>query len=245
MTVEEVRHRVWMMGGGNALRLTLSRLTVFFVLFSCYYFPTMPLGKHLKKKFITGLLVLIPVIVTAYIIYVVVAFIENFIGPALRNLFFQVFQREVYVTGTAFLIFIVITYLTGLFVSNYFGKTVFTRGERVVAKIPIIKSIYGSVKDMTEAFSSDRIKSFQEVVLIEFPFKGRYAIGLVTNRVDVNGVCHCSVFVPTTPNPTSGYIIFAPEAELLFLDMATDDALKYIISLGTSRSGFRCSAKPS
>jgi len=204
----------------------------------------MSVANHLKKKFITGLFVLIPVIVTAYIIYAVVAFIENFIGPALRNIFFQVFQREVYITGTAFLIFIVITYLTGLFVSNYFGKTVFARAERVVTKIPIVKSIYGSVKDMTEAFSSDKIKSFNEVVLVEFPFKERYAIGLVTRRVEIKGVQHCSVFVPTTPNPTSGYIIFIPESDLLFLDMATDDALKYIISLGTSRSGFTCSAKP-
>jgi len=204
----------------------------------------MSVANHLKKKFITGLFILIPVIVTAYIIYIVVAFIENLIGPALRNIFFQVFQREVYITGTAFLIFIVVTYLTGLFVSNYFGKTVFARIGRVVTKIPIVKSIYGSVKDMTEAFSSDKIKSFKEVVLVEFPFKERYAIGLVTRRVEINGVQHCSVFIPTTPNPTSGYIIFIPESDLLFLDMATDDALKYIISLGTSRSGFTCGAKP-
>ncbi|MDD3845292.1 MAG: DUF502 domain-containing protein [Syntrophorhabdaceae bacterium] len=197
----------------------------------------MSIANHVKKKFITGLLVLIPLIVTAYIVYLVVSFIENFIGPALRNIFLQVFQREVYITGTACIIFVVITYLTGLFVSNYFGKTVFFRGEKLVKRIPIIKSIYGSVKDMMEAFSSEKIQSFKEVVLIEFPFPGRYAIGLVTNRVEIKGVQHCSVFVPTTPNPTSGYIILAKEDDLLFLDMATDDALKYIISLGTSRSG--------
>lgn len=197
----------------------------------------MDMANHAKKKFITGLLVLIPLIVTAYIVYLVVSFIEGFIGPVLKNIFFQVFQREVYVTGTACIIFVVITYLTGLFVSNYFGKTVFSLGERLVKRIPIVKSIYGSTKDMTEAFSSERIKSFKEVVLIEFPFPGRYAIGLVTNRVGIKGVQHCSVFVPTTPNPTSGYIILAKEEDLLFLDMATDDALKYIISLGTSRSG--------
>jgi len=197
----------------------------------------MSVAKHLKKKFITGLLVLVPLIVTAYIVYFVVSFIEGFIGPALRNLFFQVFQREVYVTGTACIIFVVITYLTGLFVSNYFGKTLFSRGERLVKRIPIVKSIYGSVKDMTEAFSSEKIKSFKEVVLIEFPFQGRYAMGLVTNRVEIEGFKHCAVFVPTTPNPTSGYIILAKEEDLLFLDMTTDEALKYIISLGTSRSG--------
>jgi len=197
----------------------------------------MSVANHLKKKFITGLLVLIPLIVTAYIIYLVVSFMEGFIGPALSNIFYQVFRREVYVTGMACIIFVVITYLTGLFVSNYFGRTVFSRGERLVKRIPIVKSIYGSIKDMTEAFSSEKIKSFKEVVLIEFPFPGRYAIGLVTNRVEIRGLPHCSVFVPTTPNPTSGYIILVKEEDLLFLDMATDDALKYIISLGTSRGG--------
>jgi len=203
------------------------------------------MAKHVKKTFITGLMVLIPLIVTVYIVYLVVSFIENFIGPALRNIFFQVFEREVYVTGTAVIIFVVITYLTGLFVSNYFGRTVFSRGERLVRRIPIVKSIYGSVKDMMEAFSSDKIKSFKEVVLIEFPFRGRYAMGLVTNRMEIKGLQHCSVFVPTTPNPTSGYIILAREDELVFLDMATDDALKYIVSLGTSRSGFTWTGKTS
>lgn len=201
------------------------------------------MANHVKKKFITGLLVLIPLIVTVYIAYLIVSFIENFIGPALKNIFFQVFQREVYITGMACIIFVVITYLTGLFVSNYFGKTVFSRGEQIVRRIPIVKSIYGSVKDMTEAFSSDKIKSFKEVVLLEFPFQGRYAIGLVTNRVEIKGLQHCSVFVPTTPNPTSGYIILVREDDLVFLDMPTDDALKYVISLGTSRSGILWNGK--
>lgn len=203
----------------------------------------MDMANHVKKKFITGLLVLIPLIVTVYIAYLIVSFIENFIGPVLKNIFFQVFQREVYITGMACIIFVVITYLTGLFVSNYFGKTVFSRGERIVRRIPIVKSIYGSVKDMTEAFSSDKIKSFKEVVLLEFPFQGRYAIGLVTNRVEIKGLQHCSVFVPTTPNPTSGYIILVREDDLVFLDMPTDDALKYVISLGTSRSGILWNGK--
>jgi len=203
----------------------------------------MGMASHVKKKFITGLLVLIPLIVTVYIAYLIVSFIENFIGPALKNIFFQVFQREVYITGMACIIFVVITYLTGLFVSNYFGKTVFSRGEQIVRRIPIVKSIYGSVKDMTEAFSSDKIKSFKEVVLLEFPFQGRYTIGLVTNRVEIKGLQHCSVFVPTTPNPTSGYIILVREEDLFFLDMPTDDALKYVVSLGTSRSGILWNGK--
>jgi uncharacterized membrane protein len=89
----------------------------------------MSVAKHLKKKFITGLLVLVPLIVTAYIVYFVVSFIEGFIGPALRNIFFQVFQREVYVTGTACIIFVVITYLTGLSSPTTSAKPS-SRGER-------------------------------------------------------------------------------------------------------------------
>jgi len=198
----------------------------------------MDLTKHLKKKFITGLFVLIPLIVTAYIIYLIISFIENFIGPALRNIFFQMFRRDIYVTGTAFIIFVMITYLTGLFVSNYFGKNIFARGESILQKIPIVKGIYGSVKDMVEAFSSDKIKSFKEVVLVEFPMRGRYAVGFVTNRVIMDIGTYCCVFVPTTPNPTSGYLILIREDEIVFLDMATDEALKYIISLGTTRTRF-------
>lgn len=205
----------------------------------------MSITKHLKKKFVTGLFVLIPLIVTAYIIYLVISFIENFIGPVLRNIFFQVFQREVYITGTAFIIFVVMTYITGLFVSNYFGKTLFSRGERLLQRIPIVKSIYSSVKDMTEAFSSDKLKSFKEVVLVGSPLNGLLVIGLVTNRLKMNEKPYCAVFIPTTPNPTSGYLVLVRESELVFLDMPTDDALKYIISLGTSRAGFTWNEKRS
>jgi len=106
----------------------------------------------------------------------------------------------------------------------------------VVRKIPFIKGIYGSVKDMIDAFSSEKIKSFKEVVLIEFPFKGRYAVGFITRRVHSGEEKQlCSVFVPTTPNPTSGYLIIVPEEDLSPLDMSVEDAIKYIVSLGTSR----------
>jgi uncharacterized membrane protein len=88
---------------------------------------------------------------------------------------------------------------------------------------------------MTDAFSSDKVKSFKEVVLVEYPFPGRYTIGFVTKRIQIEEKLFCSVFIPTTPNPTSGYLILIKEEGLTFLDVPTDDALKYIISLGTAR----------
>ena len=88
---------------------------------------------------------------------------------------------------------------------------------------------------MTEAFSSDKIKSFKEAVLVEFPFAGRYTIGFVTKRIEIEGEPFCAVFIPPTPIPTAGFLIMVREEELKFLDIPIDTAVKYIISLGTTK----------
>ncbi len=205
----------------------------------------MDLSKHLKNKFLAGLFILIPLIITIYIVYLIISSIEAMVSPVIRNILSQIIGQEVYIPGTGFIIFIVIVYVTGVVASNYFGKTVLTYAETFLKKIPFINVIYGSVKDMTDAFSSEKIKSFREVVLIEFPFQGRYALGFVTKRIRLEDKNLCSVFVPTTPNPTSGYLIIAKEEDLIFLDMHTDDALKYIISLGTTRADLQWKEKKS
>jgi uncharacterized membrane protein len=141
-----------------------------------------------------------------------------------------------YIPGTGFILFIIITYLTGVLASNYIGKKLLIYSEATIRKIPFVKSIYGSIKDMTDAFSSEKMKSFKEVVLIDFPFKGCYVMGFITKRVQsADKGDLCAVFVPTTPNPTSGYLVFLPEDELTHMDMSVEDAVKYIVSLGTSR----------
>jgi uncharacterized membrane protein len=195
----------------------------------------MDLTKHLKKKFLTGLFVLIPLLVTIYIIYLVISFVDTIIAPTIQNITLYFTGKEIYIPGTGLFLFAVVAYATGILATNYIGKRLLSYGERMVRKIPFVKGIYSSVKDMTDSFSSEKKHSFKEVVLAEFPFKGRYAIGFVTNRIkNQSHDDHCTVFVPTTPNPTSGYIIIIPEKELIFLDMPVDDALKYIISLGTA-----------
>jgi uncharacterized membrane protein len=190
--------------------------------------------KHLEKTFLTGLFILIPLLVTIYIVNMVISSIDAFVSPFIRNITSEITGRALYIPGTGFILFVVIAYLTGVLASNYVGKRLLGRGEAIVRKIPFVKVIYGSVKDMIDAFSSESVKSFKEVVLIEFPFKGRYAVGFITKRMqsgEEKGLC--SVFVPTTPNPTSGYLIIVPEEELCALDMSVEDAIKYIVSLGT------------
>ncbi|OPY73091.1 MAG: hypothetical protein A4E63_01064 [Syntrophorhabdus sp. PtaU1.Bin050] len=195
----------------------------------------MRITNHLKKKFLTGLFVLIPLFVTVYIIYLVINSVDTVIAPFIRNLSLYVIGREMYIPGTGLIIFVVVAYVTGVLASNYIGNRFLSHGEAALRKIPFVKGIYNSVKDMTNAFSSEKKRSFKEVVLAEFPFPGRYAIGFVTNRTKAfSGKELCAVFVPTTPNPTSGYLIMVPENELIFLDMPVDNALKHIISLGTS-----------
>jgi uncharacterized membrane protein len=195
----------------------------------------MDLTKHLKKKFLTGLFVLIPLLVTIYIIYLVISFVDTILSPVISNITLRLTGKEIYVPGTGLFLFAVVAYATGILASNYIGKRMLSYGERLVKKIPFVKGIYSSVKDMTDSFSSEKKHSFKEVVLAEFPFQGRYVIGFVTNRITGQSSEElCTVFVPTTPNPTSGYLIIIPEGELIFLDMPVDNALKYIISLGTA-----------
>jgi uncharacterized membrane protein len=192
--------------------------------------------KHLEKTFLTGLFILIPLLVTFYIVNMVVSSVDTFISPIIRNITSEITGKALYIPGTGFILFVIIAYLTGVLASNYLGKKLLGRGEAIVRKIPFVKVIYGSVKDMIDAFSSESVKSFKEVVLIEFPFKGRYAVGFITKRMQSGEEKRlCSVFVPTTPNPTSGYLIIVPEEELSALDMSVEDAIKYIVSLGTLR----------
>jgi uncharacterized membrane protein len=195
----------------------------------------MDVTKHLKKKFITGLFVLIPLLVTIYIIYIVISFVDTIIAPVIRNITFHFLGKEIYIPGTGLFLFVLLAYVTGVFASNYIGNRFLLYGEKMLRKIPFVKGIYSSVKDMTDSFSSEKRRSFKEVVFAEFPSQGRYAIGFVTNRMKSQpGEEFCSVFIPTTPNPTSGFLILIPEKELIFLDLPVDDALKYIISLGTA-----------
>jgi uncharacterized membrane protein len=202
--------------------------------------------KHLKKTFLTGLFILIPLVVTIYIIYTVIISVDTFISPVIRNIMPDMAGTGMYIPGTGFFLFIIVTYLTGVLASNYIGKKLFAYSEVTIRKIPFVKGIYGSIKDMIDAVSSEKMKSFKEVVLVDFPFKGRYAIGFITQRIQsAEKVNLCAVFVPTTPNPTSGYLIFLPEDELIHMDMSVEDAVKYVVSLGTSRVEIKWKEKKS
>jgi uncharacterized membrane protein len=194
----------------------------------------MPLVKHFKGKFITGLLSSF-LLVTLYVVYLIVSFLDAIASPLFDNITRSLIGRSLYIPGLGLLLFVIITYVAGVFTSNYAGRKLVAWGEALLRRIPFIKSIYASTKDFIEAFSSEKLKSFREVVLIEFPHKGSYALGFVTGRVQHEDAVFCAVFVPTTPNPTSGYLVLVP-TELRHVAIPVDEAIKYV-SLSEPQGG--------
>jgi uncharacterized membrane protein len=193
------------------------------------------LTRHVKAKLLTGIFVLIPVLVTLYVVYIIVSFLDGIVSPVLTNISLSILGRSLYIPGLGLLLFVIITYATGVLTSNYAGKRLISYGEALLRRIPFVKSIYGSTKDFMEVFSSEKLKSFRGVVITEFPHEGSYSLALVTGRLQRGATAFCSVFVPTTPNPTSGYLLLVPDDKLFFLAISVEDAIKYIISLGTSK----------
>lgn len=196
----------------------------------------------LKRYFITGLIILLPLWFTLYIFWIFFSFVAKFFIPILRPLFNYLLGKE-YIPFfpfllklSAFLIALLIVWLVGLLATNIFGRKIFQRLDRTLATIPLIRQVYATVSKLTQIFFSGKTQ-FQRVVLLEYPRKGLYVFGFVTNEKtwqfsDQPGEPILNVFIPTTPNPTSGFFFLIPEKEVIPLEMSVDDALKMVISGG-------------
>ena len=192
--------------------------------------------KKLRRIIIAGLLVWLPLGITIFIIKILLDLLGQtylLIPEGLRpeNLF------GVTIPGFEIIMAIIILFSTGLVAANYLGKTLVETWEKFLDKIPLVRSIYSPLKKFAELVLSDQTQSFSKVLLIQYPRKGLYSLCFQTSK-DVGEIQEKSgedvicVFIPTTPNPTSGYIIMIPKDEVIELDMSVEDALKMIISLG-------------
>ena len=192
--------------------------------------------KKFRRIIIAGLLVWVPLGITIFIIKILLDLLGQtylFIPVGLRpeNLF------GVTIPGFEIIMAIIILFSTGLVAANYLGKTLVETWEKFLDKIPLVRSIYAPLKKFAELVLSDQTQSFSKVLLIQYPRKGLYSLCFQTSK-DVGEIQEKSgedvvcVFIPTTPNPTSGYIIMIPKDEVIELDMSVEDALKMIISLG-------------
>ncbi len=190
----------------------------------------------MKKYFITGLLVLVPLFITLWVL-------SSLIGMMDQSLFLlpeswrPKAQLGLEIPGIGALLTLLIIFVTGLIATNFFGMQLILLWEALLARVPVVKSIYASVKQVSDTLFSDSGNAFRQAVLVEFPRKGAWTIAFVTGTPggDVANHLHgdyVSVYVPTTPNPTGGYFLMLPRAEVVVLEMSVDEALKYIISMG-------------
>ncbi len=190
----------------------------------------------MKKYFITGLLVLVPLFITLWVL-------SSLIGMMDQSLFLlpeswrPKAQLGLEIPGIGALLTLLIIFVTGLIATNFFGMQLILLWEALLARVPVVKSIYASVKQVSDTLFSDSGNAFRQAVLVEFPRKGAWTIAFVTGAPggDVANHLHgdyVSVYVPTTPNPTGGYFLMLPRTEVVVLEMSVDEALKYIISMG-------------
>jgi uncharacterized membrane protein len=157
---------------------------------------------------------------------------------AVLRLQFGMDISESQIPGVGFITLILLILLTGVVARQYFGKKLITIGERILSRIPLVKGVYSAMRQISEAFFSDNRKVFNRVVLVRFPYKGCYSIGFTVQEQnphmrDVVPGDLVSVFLPTTPNPTTGFLLFVARDDLINLDMSVEDALKMVISGGT------------
>jgi uncharacterized membrane protein len=154
------------------------------------------------------------------------------------------------IPGMGAILTLLIIFVTGVIATNFFGKRMILVWEALLARVPVVKSIYASVKQVSDTLFSDSGNAFRQAVLVQFPRPGTWTIAFVTGKPGGDVANHLSgdylsVYVPTTPNPTGGYFLMLPRADVVELDMSVDEALKYIISMGVVAPPTKASAKHS
>ncbi len=190
----------------------------------------------IKRYFITGLLIWVPLAITAWVLVLIVGTMDQ----SLRLLPEAIHPRSVLgfdIPGVGAILTLLIIALTGLLAANFIGQRLVVWWEMLLARIPVVNSIYNSVKQVSDTLFSSSGNAFRQALLIEYPRPGAWTIAFLTGRPGGEVLRHLdgeyvSVYVPTTPNPTSGFFLMLPKAEVIELEMSVDTALKYVISMG-------------
>lgn len=196
----------------------------------------MKIKSWLKNSLLTGLIVVVPITITVYILKVLIETTDgllSFLPPSWHPDAFLKFHLP----GLSLVLVMLFIFLVGVLTRNFIGARLIHYGDRLVGKIPLVRTVYLSVKQLTEALFGNSGRSFKKVALVEFPRSGLYSVGFLagpatTEMETLSGKKMVSVFIPCTPNPTTGYYIVVPEEEVLFLDMTVEEAFKLIISGG-------------
>ena len=187
---------------------------------------------NIKHYLFTGLLSILPITATYWIVLKLFHFFSN-PGYKLVEFIFSAKIPQYIPQITGFLLTILFIYIVGLFVSNVLGKKVYSLIENMLSRIPIINSVYYTIKQILSTISSPNKQSFKKVVYIEYPRKGLWTLTMVTGAsIDKKGNEYYHIFVPTTPNPTSGFMLYVPKSNAIDAEITIEEGLKIIISGG-------------
>lgn len=196
--------------------------------------------KGLRRQFVMGLVLVVPLGLTAWILVWIFNSIDNILGPYIEKLL------GFYYPGIGFGVMVVLIYLIGLLAGNFVGRRLIHFGESLLARVPVVRPLYSGIKQILESFSSPGTTGFMQVVLVEYPRKGIKAIGFITNELtDSSGQKLVNVFIPTAPNPTTGFLQIMKEEEIARTKLSVDDAIKMVVSAGRTtpeRAGDKLSA---
>ena len=195
-------------------------------------------SRSLKKYLITGLLIWIPLVITIWVLKV----IFDALDQSLLLLPIELRTESllgVHVPGLGVLLTIAVVLLTGVFATNFFGARLVEIWHDILHRIPVVNSIYSSVKQISDTLFSSSGQAFRKALLVQWPREGLWTIAFLTGRPSGSVQKHLppdclAVYVPTTPNPTGGYFVIVQRKDVIELDMTVDQALKYIISMGVA-----------
>ena len=198
----------------------------------------------MKKYLLTGLLVWLPLTITVWVLTSVLGVLDGLFAwllsasqavlPTAARAPLEMLKQ---IPGLGVIVMLVALLLTGVFAANIVGQWWLGQGSRLLNHIPIVKSIYSSVKQVSDTLFSSSGNAFREAVLVQYPRQGSWTIAFVTGKPGGEAATHLhgdylSLYVPTTPNPTSGFFLMVPRADVIALAMSVDEALKYVISMG-------------
>ena len=209
--------------------------------------PRKPLFSGLRNSFLTGIVVIAPVGLTVWLIWTVIGWVDGFVLPFVpnsyqpENIIKQIFgdESQMNIRGLGVIFFLFFTTFVGWIAKGVIGRFFIRNAETLVHRMPVVRSIYSGVKQIAETVFAQSERSFEKACLIQYPRKGIWAVGFISTvaKGEVQSKASkdsklLSVFVPTTPNPTSGFLLFFPEEDVIQLDMSIEDAAKLVISAG-------------
>jgi uncharacterized membrane protein len=211
--------------------------------------PRRGLLARLRANFLTGLVVIAPVGLTVWLIWSVVGWVDGFVLPLVPNKYQpdRVLQDllgldpsvQINVRGIGVVIFLIFTVIIGWMAKGLIGRSFIAFAEGLVERTPVVRSIYSGIKQISETVFAQSERSFERACVIEYPRKGIWAIGFISTNTKGeiagrgnDGRPMLSIFLPTTPNPTSGFLLFVPEEDVIVLDMTVEEAAKLVISAG-------------